>query len=593
MLRATPFLGSSRRFFSQALPKTPRPSRSARFLRTVGFTAGTVGTIYAVDSYYNASALTRTLRTLQTCAMITLDYKLNFTPEKSDLIPELHERVGERLYNLLIANGGLYIKIGQAIGANAGLLPKPIQAKFAKLFDDAPQIPYSSVLDVFKSEFGRVPAGPGGVFEIFEEQAIASASIAQVHKAKLWGEDTWVAVKVQKPDVGKQTEWDLGAYRMVMWMFENWAFDLPVYFVVDFVTSHLRQELDFVNEMNNARRTAKFVASEPTLCDKVYVPVVYEEFSTKKIMTAEFIDGVRLSDRPGIARLMGEKPIAASTGMILSPTETSFKPLQGGYKALMQTMVELFSAQMFNWGFLHCDPHPGNIIIRPNPSNPRKPQLVLLDHGLYVQYDDTFKKQWSTLWKGLMTGDFSVIQNATRTWGFGLPDAFASFTLMRAHVSKRNREGFRRDMEELARLSEYERSVKMKAKLKQFLTDTDRTPKVLIFITRNMRIVQGNNQAFGSPVNRVKITGFWASKSLAQDPNLPFSARLKEQWGYLQFRAVMFSSDVAFVITRIKQWIGSRFGRISLGFEDELENSMRAVAKNQFGMDIPQEALQG
>lgn len=109
-----------------------------------------------------------------------------------------------------------------------------MQAKFAKLFDDAPQIPYSSVLSVFKAEFGRPPAGPGGVFEIFDEKAVASASIAQVHKAKLRPEDggQWVAVKIQKPDVGKQMEWDLGAYRAVMWMFEHWAFDLPVYFVV-------------------------------------------------------------------------------------------------------------------------------------------------------------------------------------------------------------------------------------------------------------------------------------------------------------------------------------------------------------------------
>lgn len=112
-----------------------------------------------------------------------------------------------------------------------------MQVKFARLFDDAPQIPFSTVDQVFRSELGRPPCGPDGVFEIFEEQAVASASIAQVHRAKLWSqpgdtEEKWVAVKVQKPDVAKQMEWDLGAYRAVMWMFENWAFDLPVYFIV-------------------------------------------------------------------------------------------------------------------------------------------------------------------------------------------------------------------------------------------------------------------------------------------------------------------------------------------------------------------------
>ena len=193
--------------------------------------------------------------------MITLDYKLNFTPEKSDQIPQLHERVAQRVYDLLTSNGGLYIKIGfvcalsrldqsqlftdthdrQAIGANAAVLPPAMQVKFASLFDDAPQIPYSVVHSVFVKELGRPPSGPGGVFEIFEEKAVASASIAQVHKAKLWpriGQDgkevegEWVAVKIQKPDVSRQMEWDLAAYRLVMWMFEHWAFDLPVYFVV-------------------------------------------------------------------------------------------------------------------------------------------------------------------------------------------------------------------------------------------------------------------------------------------------------------------------------------------------------------------------
>ena len=116
----------------------------------------------------------------------------------------------------------------------AALLPRPIQEKFAKLFDDAPQVPYPVILKVFLSEFGKPPAGPDGIFEEFEEQAVASASVAQVHKAKLKSPDgngAWVAVKIQKPDVSRQVNWDLGAYRIVMWLYD-YVFELPVYFVV-------------------------------------------------------------------------------------------------------------------------------------------------------------------------------------------------------------------------------------------------------------------------------------------------------------------------------------------------------------------------
>lgn len=153
----------------------------------------------------------------------------------SEEIPALHQRVADRVYDLLTGNGGLYIKIGQAIGNNAALLPAPIQEKFAKLFDDAPQVPYSVVRSVLKAEYGREPAGPDGIFEVFEEQAVASASVAQVHRAKLksdTGDGAWVAVKVQKPAVSRQVEWDLGAFRIVMWIYENYLFDMPVYFVV-------------------------------------------------------------------------------------------------------------------------------------------------------------------------------------------------------------------------------------------------------------------------------------------------------------------------------------------------------------------------
>ncbi len=218
-----------------------------------------------------------------------------------------------------------------------------MQAKFAKLFDDAPQVPYSTVLSVFQSEFGRPPSGPGGVFEIFEEQSVAAASIAQVHRAKLWPsegdtEEKWVAVKIQKPDVGRQMEWDLGAYRVAMWFFENVAFDLPVYFVVgehsvdhlgfsdrvtDFINEHLRRELDFVQEAASSQETARFVASEPRLSQSVYIPKVYPEFSTKRIMTAEWIDGVRLSNRQAVRQLMGEEPSLA---------DNAPPPLKGGTK---------------------------------------------------------------------------------------------------------------------------------------------------------------------------------------------------------------------------------------------------------------------
>ncbi|KAF8556700.1 ABC1-domain-containing protein [Imleria badia] len=523
--------------------------------------------------------------------MISLDYKLNFQPEKADQIPQLHARVAERMYNLFTSNGGLYIKIGQAIGANSPLLPRPIQDKFARLFDDAPQIPYSDILSVFRSEFGRPPEGPDGIFDVFEEEAIASASVAQVHRAKLKSGE-WVAVKIQKPDVTKQIEWDLGAFRMVMWIFENWMFDLPVYFAVDFINSHLRQELDFVQEAQNARVTAQFIAAEPRLAGKVHIPKVYPEYSTNKVLTAEWIDGVRLSDRVAIRRLMGEEnqPAVASSSSIHPSLEGVC--LKGGVKSIMQTMVELFSAQMFSWGWVHCDPHPGNIIVRPDPSNSRYPQLVLLDHGLYVRVNESFRREYAALWRGLLAGDWDAIERVATLWGIGTPDLFASATLMQpVRYGKKGKVGNGNGPVEA--LNQYEQSVRMKAKLKRFLLDTDKMPKELIFLGRNMRIVQGNNQVLGSPVNRIKITGYWASASLTTSTHLTWTERAKEYWHYLVFRGVMLSIDLVFWTSKVRQWVRHMSGKSSVGFEDELERTMRGFAKSTFGIDVAPGAFEG
>lgn len=296
--------------------------------------------------------------------------------------------------------------------------------------------------------------------------------------------------------------------------------------IVDFVADHLRQELDFEREAENARKTAEFVENEPRLKGKVYIPKVYLEYTTKKVMTAEWIDGVRLSDRKAIRKLVGEKePVvdahtpaivasapsvedaatsSAPTTFVESQPATTFdfpaKPLKGGTKGIMQIMVELFSAQMFEWGWVHCDPHPGNVLIRPSPINPTQPQLVLIDHGLYVHVPDEFKSGWVRLWRGMLSGDFGEVEDVTKGWGIGMPDLMASFTLMKPVVLRRNRkrkekekkvgevEGEKKERREL---TQYEKSVIMKAKLKGFLQDTDRMPKVLIFLTRNMRMVQG------------------------------------------------------------------------------------------------------
>ena len=250
---------------------------------------------------------------------------------------------------------------------------------------------------------------------------------------------------------------------------------------------------------------------------------MYPEYSTKRVLTAEWMEGVRLSDRTAIRRLMGETvdvqsgPLAPASHLASPPlgllpsclhSTSSYPhlplnlpaPLKGGMKAVMQTMVELFSAQMFEWGWVHCDPHPGNVIIRPDPLRPDYPQLVLIDHGLYVEVPEDFKREWVLLWRGMLEGDFKKVEVVSKRWGLGMPDLFTSLTLMRPVILRKGRPSKKRNVDkapkEQRQLTQYEMSVLMKERLKGFLIDTDRMPKVLIFLMRNMRMVQGMCHSF-------------------------------------------------------------------------------------------------
>ena len=176
-----------------------------------------------------------------------------------------------------------------------------------------------------------------------------------------------------------------------------------------------------------------------------------------------------------------------------------------------------------------------------------------------------------------MTFDNETIREVVTSWGVGNPDVFASATLLRPYsggdksVSDSIRQGLEGKTESERA---YEMQQKMRKGIKQMLTDQDKFPRELLFIGRNLRIVQGNNQYMGSPVNRIKLTGLWASRALVDDPHLTFRERVKFLGGHVVFRTVLLGSDVYFWYSKVRQWLG-----LGGGMEDEIEAQMRTMAK--------------
>ena len=209
-----------------------KQKRKSKWPRRVLLTAVVVlPTTYLLDHYFNASSLARTTRTFYTGILVAVDYKVNFRPNPpfAESLEALHARNAQRVFDMLAANGGLYLKMGQAIGMQSAVLPPQFQAMFARMFDDAPQNEWADVEKVVREDFGgkgpeevfgvMVPGngtgdgiGEGSGVGALEKKAMASASIAQVHWARL-PDGREVAIKIQKREIAKQIEWDLWAFK--------------------------------------------------------------------------------------------------------------------------------------------------------------------------------------------------------------------------------------------------------------------------------------------------------------------------------------------------------------------------------------------
>lgn len=558
--------------------------------------------------------------------VVAADYKINFRahPPLAKSIEEVHRRNAQRLFHLLRTNGGLYLKIGQAIAMQSAILPPEFQEMFGKMFDDAPQNSWKDVERVIREDFGgRSPEEVFGVSftgeegkGLMERTARASASVAQVHWARL-SDGREIAVKIQKREIARQVGWDLWAFKVVAKLY-TWYFDIPLYSLVPYISERLMLETDFENEADNSERMAQLIAGEKRLKGRVYIPKVYRELSSKRVMTAEWIEGIRLWDKKGVTSPWKggwRQGSPGCKGTPLDPPNEEVKQSvrgnrphdehlkperkwwrgedgKGGLglsmKEVMTTMVDLFSAQMFLWGWVHCDPHPGNIFIRRLPNG--KPELVLIDHGLYIHMDPKFRHEYALFWKSLMTFDNATIARIVKGWGINSPDIFASATLMRPYTggdrttSNEIRGGLKgKDEQERA----FEMQQKMRKGIKQILGDEDKWPRELIFIGRNLRIVQGNNQFLGSPVNRIKITGNWASRALVESRDLSFHERFVNFGRHLLFKFAIFGSDVVFYYSKIKQKLG-----LGGGMEDDIEDRMRHMAKD-FGVELNHGVFEG
>lgn len=534
---------------------------------------------YMFDKFVLAGTGERSIRAYATLARVSLDYRLHAGPDAL-LAPvppdELHRRNARRVRDMLQHNGGLYLKMGQAVAAQGALLPQEYQLLFAETFDRAPPGRWRDVEKVVREDFGAsfeevfgVALEDGGAdgLGVVDRQARASGSMAQVHWARL-KDGREVAIKVQRRKIARQVSWDLWTLRYdgvsaaadehfadnrhrQLTDYAAWATGLPIGHLGEFVSESVMQEMDFEHEARNAQKLAAFIDAESRLRDRVYVPKVYPELSSKRVLTTEWVDGAKLWDKERLVR----RPDDGGLGLRLAD--------------VMATVIDLFSAQMFQWGFVHCDPSPGNIFVRRLPSG--KPQVVLIDHGLYATLTDESRRRYARFWKALVMRDDAALDEIARSWGLSSGEPVANAALMRPYKPS-GKPGRKETTAEIK-----ERWAKEAAKL---LGEDGSWLREFILVERSLGLVQANNRFLGSPVDRTKLIGLWAAKSLRDE-------RQETLWQTLMFKHALVVLDIVFYIGMLKRYLG--FGG---GFEQELREEeerqaaeTRDVVKEMLGVD--------
>ncbi|MBU0615019.1 MAG: AarF/ABC1/UbiB kinase family protein [Nanoarchaeota archaeon] len=270
--------------------------------------------------------------------------------------------------------GPTFIKLGQLLSVRPDLIPLSYVTELSKLQDHVPAVPYQDIRQVIEEELGK-PIEK--LFASFDRNPIASASVAQVHKAKLHNGEI-VAVKVQRPNIDRVMKQDIELLffiaRELEKHFQNLRIYRPIAIVKEF-SAWTQKELDFRFEASNAKIFKKnFKANK-----NVKIPNIYLTYSCKKILTMEYIDGISLHD----VRELKKTRINIQ------------KALDIGFDA--------FLTQVFDYGIFHGDPHPGNIIVLKDGS------IALIDFGIVGKFNVNMKKSAQELLFGVIDSDYESV----------------------------------------------------------------------------------------------------------------------------------------------------------------------------------------
>ncbi|CAM6101459.1 unnamed protein product [Calypogeia fissa] len=342
----------------------------------------------------------RQMKVFMTALAIFLDYKMAQKKEKwtkadaaNRMWDRVHTRNAARVLKVVVKLEGLWVKLGQYLSTRADVLPQAYIDCLKQLQDSLPPRPIAEVYRTITTELGKPPAE---IFSSFDDIPLATASIAQVHKAET-KDGVKVVVKVQHEGIKDVILQDLrNARTIVKWI--AWAepqFNFGP--VMDEWCSEVPKELDFNSEAENTRMVARNLDLKNKdnihfSADKVDVLIPDVIQSTETVLVLQYMDGVRLSDVKALESLGVNKQV------------------------LVETITRSYAHQIFVDGFFNADPHPGNFLV--SKEAPFRP--ILLDFGLTKSLTFGKKQALAKLLLACAEGDYASLLSAFTELGLKL-----------------------------------------------------------------------------------------------------------------------------------------------------------------------------
>ncbi|MBN2500300.1 MAG: AarF/ABC1/UbiB kinase family protein [Anaerolineales bacterium] len=293
--------------------------------------------------------------------------------------PVVYGKNAKRLKRLLLSLQGIFIKAGQLISILSNFLPDYFRKELEELQDKIPPRPLSEISGRIRKELGE---DPGVLFAEFDQDPIASASLAQVHLARLH-DGRQVAVKVQYLDIEANTKADL---RTIKGLLSFYGFFLRIKGLGNLhsqFSEMIKEELDFRLEAQHIETIAANFAGNP----HVFFPKVIHELSSERVLTTEYIHGVNISDLEELTALNINR------------------------QALAERVVTAYCQMIFTDGIYHADPHPGNILVQPDGS------IVFLDFGAVAKLSNEMKAGILQFFQGVIKRDHDQISAALQQMG--------------------------------------------------------------------------------------------------------------------------------------------------------------------------------